>query len=318
MPGLTKPSVVLHDAARAIKARLGQTVPTDPRRGYTDRVEALSATVFISYEKQHEPSDVIKNSILRGAKKAMKVVRQANDVLAGVVILRKKEPAWFTATMDTHFGLIDQDDAGGFLTDNTVNKKFSFASVTKHDRRWVIESIRQKMLSLSMHLNTGIYLIDAGELHRDISGGASSTPKAAHTGNEAYVFKPKVGFDPVTGRANEWKHKVDKQSGNKQYKLAKGMGCGFRNGEIHMEFESMAGYSELSYARVIIHEAVHKFLGIDDIYYAHNPNYSALSLQQTLENTDCYAWAAISLYCKSVKMAHHLNSYDPDWMNCQK
>lgn len=313
MPGMTKPSVVAHKAKIAIRGGLGMQVPADPRRGYTDRVEALSPAVYIAYEKNHAPSDAVRTTVLAGAKLAMTVIRKANDAMASVVILRQKEPAWFTQTMATHFNLVAGDTAGGFLTDNTVDKKFSMGAVLKHDRRWVLEKIRQRMLDLSFHLNTGLYLIDGGETHRDIAGGADTIPATAPSGTEAYVVKPKTQSDKAAGRTTEWKHVVD-QHGNKEYRLAKGLGCGFKNGEIHVEFDNLLNYSALSYARIIIHEAVHKYLGVDDIYYAHDANYPGLGLDRKLENADSYAWTAVSLYSKAPKMTYP--GLNPDWDNC--
>jgi hypothetical protein len=71
----------------------------------------------------------------------------------------------------------------------------------------------------------------------------------------------------------------------------------------------------LSYARVIIHEATHKYLCTADEAYAHQDTYAGLSLAKTLNNADSYAWAAVSLYCGAVKMGSPASN-NPDWAQC--
>jgi hypothetical protein len=163
-------------------------------------------------------------------------------------------------------------------------------------------------LSLSFHLNTGIYLIDIDADNRDIEAGKAIPAGSMSQYTEAYVAHVKDGKDKVTGRTTSWK-------------LASDFTCGFRRGEMHVSFRQMAAYSALSYARVIIHEATHKYFNTTDLNngdgYAHSPQYSSNSLVDCLNNADSYAWAAISLYCGSVKMADH-NDPNGDWAQCQK
>ena len=311
MPGFVKPTVLANEFKTWASKKLKIATPADTRRGYTDHMEFLSATVLIGYKKYpaaaNYPTPGMKAALLAGANLAKKIVRKANDQLAGVLMLRKKESPMFQQVMDTHFGLIAGDDAGGFLTDNAVNKKFSFRAVTKHDRRWALEQIRQKMLSMSFHLNTGMYLIDVDETRRDIRSNEAVAPKAAPSNEEAYVSHPKLVTDPVTQRTTGWGSRPDQ-----------GLTCGYKNGEIHISFENIENYSALSYARVIIHEAAHKYAGVKDFQYAHSPQYATLNLADTLDNADSYAWAAMSLYCDSLKMANPGSCPLPDWQQCTK
>ena len=108
--------------------------------------------------------------------------------------------------------------------------------------------------------------------------------------------------------------------------------CGFRNGEIHINFAATQTYSSLSYARIIIHEAVHKYLEIADLEYsvtesdgsienhsayAHDDVYHSQSLQYRLINADCYACAAVSLYAGKVLMGSTA-AYNTDWMQATR
>lgn len=306
MPGFTKPSVLAREANVGLRKKLGLAVPADPRRSFTDHMELLSVGTLIGYKNYPGlgyPPRAMKAAIAAGASKAREVIREANDRLAAVVIMRKKESQNFQDVMDKHFGLIAGDTSGGFLTDNVVNKSFSLRAINQRDRRWALEKIRKKMLSLSFHLNTGVYLIDIDAQRRDIRSGAVADPTQASPNEEAFVSYEKGTQDPTSWRTTTWKG------------MATDALSGYKNGEIHISFQKMQPYSALSYARVIIHEAAHKYLGVKDHAYAHEATYPALSLTDCLDNADSIAWAAISLYCDDLKMA---DPSDPnnDWEQC--
>lgn len=49
-------------------------------------------------------------------------------------------------------------------------------------------------------------------------------------------------------------------------------------------------------ARIIIHEAAHKYLGVRDVKYAWDtPDCAGLPFKQCIDNADSHAWAAFSL-----------------------
>lgn len=296
-----KPTVLMRDAKVGVRNALGLTVPADPRRGFTDRMEALSGSVMIGYKNRPTPSQMA--ATVEACNLAARIMRKANDEFAAVMFLRRKESQLLTDVLDKHFGLIEGDTAGGYLKDNIVDKSISAKALFHKDRRWVMEKIRQKMLSLSFHLNTGIYLIDSDSDNRDIRVGQAVNPAAANPNEEAYVGHVKASFDD-NWRADGWK-KVDNFT------------CGFRKGEMHVSFRNLENYTALSYARVIIHEATHKFLNTDDEAYAHQNTYGTLSLTQCLNNADSIAWAAVSLYCGSVKMGSPADN-GTDWAQCSK
>ena len=267
---------------------------TGGKTRYTDTMSPIGLGVTIAYKSRGPGTDYPtrgqKANLLEAAKRARTMVRVANDELAKVTILRKDEPAWFTDTLDTHFGLIEGDDSGGWLSENRKNRRFAFKRIFKKDRRWVINKIRENMLSLSFHLNTGLYLIDQDAANRDIVGGRAAAADEFEVGDEAYVM-------------------VNHKKAHKHL-------CGFRNGEIHIDFEYLQTYSVNSVARIIIHEAAHKYLGASDYDgdgYAHSDVYQTLSLKQCLDNADSHAWTAVSLYSQAVKMGDPNSS---DWENC--
>jgi hypothetical protein len=155
--------------------------------------------------------------------------------------------------------------------------------VVQRDRRWVLEKVRQHFLSLSFHLNTGVYVIDMDTAARTVEGGVN-IPVGTSTVADGYVTQH----------------------------VTSGCLCGFRNGEIHLDFNDMPNYSLNSCARLIIHEAAHKFLGVDDKEYAKDANYPP-SMVDCLDNADSIAWAAVSLATGSVKMP---NTASPHWNQC--
>jgi hypothetical protein len=271
-----------------------------PRQGqgkerHTDTNEFLSAGVLIAYRArpgQVYPTQQMKDKIQAAAVQARNIVRIANDMVAKVVLLRRPESKLFIDTMAKHFGLVEGDLAGGLLKDNEVDKPFSPKAVFVHDRRWILEKIRQKLLSLSFHLNTGVYLIDQDNSNRDIWSGVK---------------------DPANlGLHNDWVgyvHPRGPQSG------VGGLICGFRNGEIHISFEDFLAFSLNTNATIIIHEACHKFVGAMGDIYGNNPLYPP-ALQHkggALENADSIAWTAVSLATGAVRMDTHDSN---DWSDC--
>lgn len=300
-----KPSTLVREAKAGLYRTVGATVPVDPRRAYTDCMDFLSPSVLIGYKSgiAGYPTVGMKNAILEGALLAQRMVRKANDALASTIILRQAESPLFTNVMMTHFHL---DNAGGldggYLVDNTVDRRFSLRAVTQRDRRWILGRIRENMLSLSFHLNTGVYLIDIDLGRRDLFGRTPIAGIPIPAAVEGWITPPRLPEDPLTWRPAGG-HPV----------LEDGITSGFKNGEIHVSLNSLQHYSAASIARVIIHEASHKFLGTRDVDYAHAGAYAAMSLQNSLVNADSYAWAAVSLYCGAVKMGAPGSA---DWRNC--
>jgi hypothetical protein len=269
-----------------------------PRMGagkerHTDTNEFLSAGVMIGYKaRAGYPTQTMKDTVNAAAIQARNIVRIANDKIAKVVLLRRPESQLFKDTMAKHFRLIDGDLAGGLLKDNIVDKPFSPKAVFVHDRRWVLEKIRQMMLSLSFHLNTGVYLIDQDTATRDVYSGA----------------KGAVGLAPYSG----WVGYVHPRGPQKGIRSAI---CGFRNGEIHIDFPTLTTYTLNTNACIIIHEAAHKFLGMKGDIYGDNSLYPP-ALQKhdgALDNADSIAWTAVSLATGAVRMLAHDG---PDFSNC--
>jgi hypothetical protein len=253
---------------------------------HTDKMEFLSTGILIGFKGRaagvNYPTPAMRASIQAAGVQARNIVRIANDEMAKVMFLRKAESALFTNTMTTHFNLAP-GSLGGVLKDNVVDKQFSVKSVFVKDRRWVLEQIRQKFLSLSFHLNTGMYLIDMDTAVRTVEDG-DVIPVGTATVADGYVYQ-RVGGTCT---------------------------CGFANGEVHIDFNDVPTYSLNSVARLIIHEAAHKYLNVDDKRYAKDAPYPP-SLMDCLDNADSIAWAAVSLATGSVKMPATNSAH---WNHC--
>jgi hypothetical protein len=273
------------------------TKPSLPRFGsgqhkHTDTVEFLSPGVLISYRARAAggyPTPAMKLAINQSAIQARNIVRIANDMIAKVVLLRRPESKLFRDTMARHMNLIAGDLGLALLTNNEVDKPFSMSDVFTHDRRWVLEKLRQMILSLSYHLNTGVYLIDMDTALRTVQSGATIALGTA-TVADGYVYQR------------------GSQTG------VSGLLCGFRNGEIHIDFNDFPNYSLNSCARIIIHEAAHKFVGVGDTYYAKDGANYPPSLENCINNNaDSLAWTAVSLATGAVRMSG-VNNHD--FNNC--
>ena len=253
---------------------------------HTDKMEFLSAGILVGFKGRavgvDYPTPAMRASIQAAGVQARNIVRIANDKMAKIMFLRTDEPAVLTSIMTTHFNLAP-GTLGGVLKDNVVNKKFSPMAVFVKDRRWVLEKLRQQFLSLSFHLNTGMYLIDMDTAIRTVEDGAT-IPVGTATVADGYV----------------------------QQRFGGTCTCGFSNGEVHIDFNDVPTYSLNSVARLIIHEAAHKYLNVDDHEYAKDAGYPP-SLMDCLDNADSSAWAAVSLATGTLRMA---TTNSNDWNHC--
>jgi hypothetical protein len=272
----TKPSVFFHVGRASGGAR------------YTDKMEFLKPSVLIGFKARPAPAVyptlAMKQAVGNAAIQAMNIIRIANDELARVVLARRPESPLFIAIMAAHFNLVPGNVGDIPLVDNVPNKPFSLGAVFQHDRRWFLEKIRRGMLSISFHLNTGVYLIDMDTAARTVQNGAV-IPAGTGVVADGYIYA-----------------RGDQSS----------IFCGYRNGEIHIDFNDFPNYSVNSCARVIIHEAAHKYWGIPDHVYAKDAGYPP-PLSQSIENADSFAWAAVSLALGGVRMGYTGSN---DWNQC--
>ena len=137
-------------------------------------------------------------------------------------------------------------------------------SETKKERTRHLAKVRSGMLTLSFQLNTGLYLIDVDSERRPPDAGGDD-----FKGTRGYV----TNYRPP------------------------------ERGPIHPDFD-LAGrsYSPRGLARIIIHEASHRFQFTRDKAYNYNrPKFEAMTVDDALNNADSWAYAALSIDSKSVE-----------------
>ena len=262
-----------------------RVLPGTTHENWTNRKELISPGLMIGYRSREidtpgpngtikklevkYPSENARSKLLGAAAAARTIMRKTVWEIDQVVMFRRKEGQAFTNIMNYHFGLA-AGRPGGLPSSNVVDKSFAMKDLGSTDRRWALNKIRQGMLSISFHLNTGMYLIDIDNQFRDRKSGIVGNTSNAN--EEGYCTWASMGG------------------------LHKGVLSGWKNGEIHVGFTALEAYAYNAYARVIIHEAAHKYLGVTDKKYAHEvADYAALSFSDCIDNADSYAWAALSL-----------------------
>jgi hypothetical protein len=88
----------------------------------------------------------------------------------------------------------------------------------------------------------------------------------------------------------------DGSEGSVKFKYGYVKGDPTAQGSIHLAFDLTSTYSETAIARIIVHEATHKFADTEDHAYSHETaKWSAMTMAQACDNADSYAYAAISL-----------------------
>jgi hypothetical protein len=277
---------------------------------HTNKIELLGPLCWIGYSdlggtRLNYPSKAQKRAIVAAAQKAREIMRAARWEMDRVVFFRQKEEGYFTKTMNYHFGL--DPGRSGAPTDNAVDKPFDLRTFNVKDRRTYLNKIRMGMLSISFHLQTGVYLIDSDNEHRTIRTGKAGTSEIVrHTTatdaglvgqiknfEEGYVSHP--NSTNAFTRTNRSAATASTQSCVGPHT---GLLSGLRNGEIHISFKCLEElrYSDQMVARVIIHEASHKYWATVDHWYAHQQaQYEKMTCDECVENADSYAWGAASL-----------------------
>lgn len=272
--------------------------PGTLRQNWTNVKEVLNPGLMIAYRKRPEgtvyPSRAVKDRLIGSAAAARRIMRKALLEMDKVVFFRRKEGLAFTNTMNYHFGLAE-GRSPGLPSSNVVDKSFSLRDLGQTDRRWALNKVREGMLSLSFHLNTGMYLIDCDNDFRTLKSGTAGTSNIDRDGawqnaNGKWMMPMEEGYATWARYAQP----------GELTGLEKGLLSAWKNGEIHIAFVALheCGYSYQSIARVIIHEAAHKYLGVADqpgTGYAHQAGYDAMPFTQCIDNADSFAWAALSL-----------------------
>ncbi len=256
---------------------------------HLDTRELLGAGLMIKYHSDRKPSDGTKEKLLKSASITRSVMRSTVWAVDKIVLFHRDEPDWLTRVLDKHFCLNRDQNL-----DSTKDKgKLRNAKA----RRKYLAEVRKVMLSASFHLNTGMYLLDVdarnrmtvGDFHLDNMGAGWYETNA---NNKRVVSANIEGY--VQGRTG-WKEKVGASS----------------SGGVHVGFSLFDdfGYSAERMARIIIHEATHKYSKTADVRYCWDDQYDQQSPTLMATNADSYAFAAMSIAAQRVLDSDSLKNY---------
>ncbi|MEO8999866.1 MAG: hypothetical protein ABI227_04320 [Rhodanobacter sp.] len=247
---------------------------------HLDKRELIGPGLAIKYHSDRPPNEATKKFLRKSASIAGSVMLSTVWAIDKVVLFHRDEPVWMTAALDKHFCLRREPT----LISTLANGKL----VNAKQRRKYLSEVRKVMLSTSFHLNTGVYLLDVDAQHRmtvgdfQIDSMGAGWAEVSATGTNV-VSRNIEGY--VQGREG----------------LLEVVGAS-SSGGIHVGFSLFSdfGYSAERMARIIIHEATHKFCKTADVKYAHDPLYDLQTPEDMKTNADSFAYAAISLAAKQV------------------
>lgn len=257
---------------------------------HLDTREMIGAGLMIKYHSDRKPNASTKKLLSKSASVARSAMRSTVWQIDKIVLFGADEPDWMTATLDKHFCL-NNDPA---LTSEKGTKGLKNAKA----RRKYLSHIRKVMLSTSFHLNTGMYLLDVdaknrmtvGDFHIDSMGAGwaelnTEGKKVVKPGIEGYV-QGRTGARETIGLSS---------SG--------GIHVGF------LLFDAPYAYTAERMARIIIHEATHKYYKTKDVKYCWDGNYDSQSPELMKDNADSFAYAAMSIAAQEVLDYAGLQSY---------
>ncbi|MDM0044960.1 hypothetical protein QTH91_10725 [Variovorax dokdonensis] len=259
---------------------------------HLDTRAVIAAGLVIKYHSDRPPGMSTKTRLCKSASISRSAMRSTVWQIDKIVLFGADEPDWMVPILDRHFCL-NRDNS---LSSELSGKKLKNAKA----RRKYLADVRTAMLSTSFHLNTGMYLLDVdakhrmsvGDFHIDNMGAGWAELDDA---GKKVVSRNIEGY--VQGRTG-LKEKFGVSS----------------SGGIHVGFSLFDefGYSPEMMARIIIHEATHKFCKTADVKYCWDANYDHQTPQAMKNNADSLAYAAMSISAKKVLDSGSLPTHSHD------
>ena len=260
---------------------------------HLDKREALSPRLLIKYHSDRPPDKDTKKKLVEAAGVACSIMRTVVWEVDKVSLFHRDEPALLTRVLDEHFCF--KNDA---TLASTKDAKGKFTNEKGRRKGW--DFIRRTMLSISFHLNTGMYLLDTDAGHRTIVGD-NELDGMSDAWSEDYVLDGSGNkqVDPN----NPGQHLVAVRKNTAGKKVLGSFIEAYANtgtsGPVHVSFELAKTYSPLQFARLIVHEASHSYRGTSDVKYAWAADYYSQSPYDMVNNADSYAYAAVSIGAKT-------------------
>ena len=259
---------------------------------HLDKRELIGPKLLVKYHSARPPSDDTRRKLREAASVACSVMRTTVWEIDKVCLFRRDEKALMTGVLDEHFGFKNLD---GLKSNRDGNGKLVH---TKARREW-LGLIRRIMLSVSFHLNTGMYLLDTDAGYRTIIGDNEVDNMDASWSNS--FIRDAAGQKTLDPADPNKYHVGTAMLGTKRAvgDLIEAYAHVDSGGPVHVSFELAKSMSALEFARIIIHEASHTFCGTTDVWYAHaGSSYSDEKPHKMISNADSFAYAAVSLGAK--------------------
>ncbi|MGC1524116.1 MAG: hypothetical protein WA803_21430 [Steroidobacteraceae bacterium] len=262
---------------------------------HLDKRELISSGLLIKYHSKRPPDKNTKRRLSEAAGVACSVMRKTVWEIDKVCLFYRDERDLMTRVLDAHFGF--KNIATLSSAKDAKNKLVN----AKARRNW-LGMIRRNMLSISFHLNTGMYLLDTDAGHRTIVGDNEvDNMSAGWSGDRVYDAQGNEVVDPADPTKLLLQPKTNPQGKRVLSSLIEAYAQTGTSGPVHVSFELAKTFSPLQFARLIVHEASHTFCGTTDVYYAHaKAEYYAEKPLRMITNADSYAYAAVSIASKTL------------------
>jgi hypothetical protein len=127
--------------------------------------------------------------------------------------------------------------------------------------------------------------------------------------DEVYEKRAKK-LEKMMGDESGSKELEQQQQIDQQYLMRKYLASGETN-SIHIEYSFIDKYSIDAMARIILHEATHKFAATGDFGYADRKQISKLRPDEAIRNADSFAYAGISILRNTLITPAQLNTEKP-------
>jgi hypothetical protein len=262
---------------------------------HLDKRELIGPGLLIKYHSKRPPDSNTKRRLSEAAGVACSVMRKTVWEIDKVCLFYRDERDLMSQVLDAHFGFKNLTGLG-----SARDAKNKLVNATAR-RKW-LSMIRRNMLSISFHLNTGMYLLDTDAGHRTIVGDNEVDNMAeAWSKDKVYDAQGNEMVDPADPQFLLLQPKTNPQGKRVLSSMIEAYAQTGSSGPVHVSFELAKTYSPLQFARLIVHEASHTFCGTTDVYYAHaKAEYYAEKPQKMTTNADSYAYAAVSIASKTL------------------
>ena len=260
---------------------------------HLNKRELLSARLLVKYFDKRPPDAATKKKLIIASGVACNVMLRTVWAIDKVCLFRTDESKVTTEVLDKHFCF--QNRTSVVSTRDSKQKLVN----AKNRRKWLGE-IREIMLSISFHLNTGMYLLDTDAGFRTIVGDNEiDALDQSWSEEEVYDASGNLVADPADPTKPLMQPKTNVAGKRVLSKYIEAYANTSTSGPVHVSFELAKTYSPVQFARLIIHEASHTFCGTRDVRYAHASDYYTQRPEDMMWNADSYAYAACSIAAKT-------------------